>query len=124
MNTNKKGDSKIKPIAKAPAAFAELAAKINEIIAVVNAMNGVGGSASAGFTVQSPLELAVGDEGGGILTINIAKLGAKLRKDAKGPPMGGGSGGLGTVPTGYVEFDVGLCNGTSLTNKTFLVKAS
>ena len=88
---NKQSRKSISKLARSPLAFSELAAKINELVDVVNDMNG---GAAGGLLVQSPLEYTEGDAGAAVLTLNLDKLAAKLKQTPKGGTSGGGGGSV------------------------------
>ena len=87
---NKKGISKL---ARSPAAFADLAAKINELVDAVNNMSG-GGGASAALVALEPLEYTEGDYGASIISLDIEKLAEMLKQTPKGGASGGGGGSV------------------------------
>jgi len=81
-----KGEKKkIDPLTMAPAAFAPLAEKVNEIIGSLDD--------AVSFRANLPLRLTVADYGPPILEVDIQDLSKKLKLNPKGGGAGGASGG-------------------------------
>lgn len=119
MNQTSNGKKrKLTKLTQAPASFAPLAAKINELIDAIGQAGGGGG-----LTTKGPLKLTVGDGGAPILEIDIEKLGNALRMSPKAPlGAGGGGGGAGGIPFGYREIEIIVCVNNTATPLKFLVR--
>ncbi len=100
------GSSSIAPLGKVPVAFAALGAKINELVAAINA---------AGIKPSGPLRLIQGTHGQ-VLSIDHEQLSQNLYSTAANVAGVGGGGGGSGLPTGYIFHAFSVCsNGSPVT---------